>query len=362
MRWVAGTEYYRERLKLPDSLGATLFVVLWGIGFGSAIFMAPLPVSLIFGLLGGGAVFGGLRAVFKAIEPQRRGIRIDERGVTELFWLQEPKLHPWDGIREVRISDRDAVIVSDRGEVRVSGLRQPAWLRLARRVKAALTGESGEVRATGDDLPAEQIAEWLGIPVDGELRCQAKAEAFKTMALAGAWLGVTLLLTAFYLPFILGIIQAEGGMKLGMLLFVGAHASIFFGVFSGGLIKKLVERVRGVASGGIRADVTGLWLGGVAGWQHQSWDEVQQIVMDGGTWRVACREDSFTIDPGLPHAARLVNGIQRVLRARAEGLRLPSSGPVPATAISVVDDASERLTAERGISLTGDETESLDAG
>jgi len=360
MPWIAGAEYYRERLKLPDSIGATMFVMLWGIGFGSAIFMAPLPISLLFGLMGGAAVIGGLGSIYKAIEPQRRGIKLDEFGVTELYWLQDPRRHAWDSIRDVRISDRDAVIVADHGEVRVSGLRQPAWLRLARRVKAAVTGEATEIRSTGDEVPAEQIAEWLGIPVHGELRCQVKGEVVKTLFSLLGWLGVTLLLTAFYLPFVLGIIKAEGGMKLGMLLFVGAHASIFFGVFSGGLLKKLLERVRGFTSG-MRADVTGVWLGGAGGWHHHSWDDLQEIAMESGAWRVTTREDSFTIDPTTPNAARLVNGIQRVLRARTEGLRLPSGGPVPAAAISMVEDPAERMSAERGVSLTDAGTESLDA-
>ncbi len=362
MRWLAGAEYYRERLKLPDSLGATFFVLLWGIGFGSAIFMAPLPISLIFGVLGGGAVLGALGSLYHAIQPQRRGIKLDETGVTELYWLRDPVRHPWDSIRDVRISDRDAVIVTGDGELRVSGLRQPAWLRLARRVESLLTGETTEARAAGDEVAPAQIASWLGIPVDGELRCQARIETARTLLLFAAWLGVTLLLTAFYLPFVLSIIGAEGGMKLGLILFIGAHASIFFGVFSGGLLMKLVERLRGVVAGGVRADVTGVWLGGAAGWQHHAWDEVQQIAMDGGVWRVTCRADSFTIAPGVPGAAALVNGLQRVLRARSEGLRLPSGGPVPLTAISRVEDPAERMSAERGLSLTADDSESLDAG
>ena len=363
MRWLAGAEYYRERFKAPDNLGATMFILLWGIGFGSAVIMAPLAVGLIFGLIGGGAAIGALRSIYQGIRPQRRGIRLDERGVTELYWLRDPVKHPWDSIRDVRIGDREASIVTDDGDVRISGARQPAWLRLARRVETLLTGATEPAPTGTSDLAPVELAEWLGIDVNGELRCRPAVNNLGTVLLFLAWLSVTLLLSAFYLPFILGIISSGGRLQLGMIVFIGAHASIFFGVFSGGLLMKLVERIRGVAAGGIRADVTGIWLGGAAGWHHHAWDELQRITMTNGIWRVTTREDEFSIDPKLPNAAKLVNAIQRALKARDIGLRLPSGGPIPMTAISRVDDASEQMGAERGLSLTGaEESESVDAG
>ncbi len=354
MRYDPGSEYYRQKLRLPKDMAGLAFVFCWGVGFGSAVLMAPLPLGLPFGVIGWGAALGALYSAWRQTCDERRGIEANRDGLIVRYWLRDPEQYAWSEIKEVAVTGDGAVIRTDRGEIAL-GTDLPGWPRLVKRIQERLAGASDA--AEGEAVSAAEVAGWLGIREDEGLFCHPPKTAWKALARVPVWLLITGLLTLFYAPFFYGAFKSPGTMKLGMLLFTTAHASIFFGVFSGGLAVSIVRDLRTALSGGVVADVSGISVGGPAGWHHYRWSELHGVEMVNGAWQVTTTDGSFVLPQGSPNLARLVNGIRQAVRERKLGRRLPELEAIPAGAISLTRDLPSRLGAERGLSVSDDQVD-----
>lgn len=342
-------EFYGCRLKLPSGWPALVFVILWGIGFGSAVFMAK-GIGLLFGAIGALAVVGGVSGLIKPLRGQLRGYRLDDAGLTEVRLGQPPRCWPWASMREVKLGDQGACLVTDSGEVRWS-TEVSGWRRLAQKIQAGLNPDE-TAEPEGDLLSPDEVRGWLGLAAGQVLRVGAASSERRTgLLLLPVWVAVTLALAAFYSAFFIGFAKTPGLAKLGSLLFITAHASIFFGVFSGGLGLKVYRSLRGGRV--IVADGEGLSLRHGLGWQHYGWDDLQAMTLRDGAWRLEVGEETVTIEPTWRGAAALIRTVQSVLEARRRGLRLPSGGGVSAAAISLArETGASSAELERGLSLS----------
>jgi hypothetical protein len=225
------------------------------------------------------------------------------------------------------------------------------WRRLGLRIQEAL-GQGAAAQPQGEAVDPTVVAGWLGIAPDGYLECRPRGGGGGiALVLAPAWLLVTAALVAFYRPFFAGVLSGDAprGMRVGMLLFTTAHASIFFGTFSGGLLLTILRALR--PRHGIRADVAGLHVRGLFGWRFHAWDDIASVVMQDGRWQVAAGDDELVIEPSWQNASPLVRALQQALAARRDGRALPRGGPIPDAALSLARDRGEEAQAERGLSV-----------
>lgn len=361
MREEIKREFFPQDFQAPSSWPAMAFVFLWGLAFGSAVLMAPLVPGLFFGVVGWGASLGVAALFLKAIAGTRRGVSITSRGIREHLRLAPDRFVPWSEVTAVERASTGASIRTQRGDITI-GDDLSAWPVLVRRVEMVLGEEAEEDE--GDLVSPDEVREWLGLAPGEVLWCRAVGSAFKAWSAVPLWALVTGLLCAFYAPFFWGALTGgfgPGAVRIGALLFTTAHASIFFGVFSGGLLMKVIQAFRAAYGKAILADATGLTFGGARG-RHVSWGELQSATLRDGRWHIGTEHETFVIEPGLSNLGRLVQAIQQAVAAREAGRRLPRLGPVPAGAISIARERS--LTADgvdRGISLAEEGSDSLDA-
>ncbi|MBI2299568.1 MAG: hypothetical protein HYU66_11620 [Armatimonadetes bacterium] len=343
-------ESYPQPVHLPKGWQGSAFVVFWGIGFGSAILMVPV-LGILFGVIGWGAAAFAIRSLAKQFGTPRRGLRLTPTALTECFWFRRPRVTPLSAVTGGTIGDRHAVIHATTGDVKLDD-SLPGWLRLANKVEAMHAGEVPEPE--GRLVENEEIATWLGLTEGGWFRVgHGRAPIVAALLLVPVWLVVTGALTAFYGAFFIGLAKAPGMMKVGGLMFTLAHAAIFFGVFSGGLLTQILALLRRGLRSGIEVDVTGLTLGGRHG-RHIAWGEIHSLTSDGPEWRLHTNDETVVFQRTDRNASRLAEAVQRAVTARENGLRLPELGPVPAGAISLVRQSRMEDSAERGLSLVDD--------
>lgn len=341
-------EVYDQQFKLPQGWPGCAFVFCWGLGFGSALLMAPLAIGLLFGIIGWGAALACTIGGVRWLRSQRRAVVLDEAGLHELYYLRAARRVPWDQMVDVRPGRDGAAVVTRDGEL-IGGQGIATWPRLLRRVEAVIGQRQEADEPAGELLPAEQIAGWLGIEPDGYLVCGGRRGSLVGYALIPVWLLITGGLVTFYSLFLRGG-GPSGAGRIGMWLFILAHASIFLGVFSGGLGLVIWKQLVG-STGRIEADVTGLTVRDRRGRRHLGWAELLDCRMRDGRWQVVCDDDEFSFEGTARNAAALLRAIQESLRARQQGWRLPSSGPVSAAALSLARETGEPATVERGISI-----------
>lgn len=347
------SEYYRERFRWPDGLLAFGFVICWGLAFGSAVLFAPGGLGLVFGLLGWGAAALSLFGLWRQVRDNRRGVQVDDQGLTEWFWFRRPRRLPWAAVQDVRVRDARAEVVTAAGDLRFDAAIS-GWRRLARRCEAAVLEVSEADLATGPQVAAAEVADWLGLEPDGVLHCRGTGGSLGWLGGLAAWGGITLALTLFYAGFLAGALRQHGALRLGLLLFTLAHASIFFAVFSGLPLVNVLRRMRASLAPRVVADATGLHVRGPLGAQFHPWSEIEGVDRTADGWRITTRDDSFTLPAQGTNVGRLVNAVQRAAAARQAGRPLPAGEAIPAGALSVADDEPTRRQTERGLSLTAD--------
>ncbi|MCC7493226.1 MAG: PH domain-containing protein [Fimbriimonadaceae bacterium] len=349
---VGRSEHYRQTFRLPDGAGAMGFLAFWGLAFGSAVLLAPWPVGTIFGVVGWGCTALAARWFWRRLRQQRRGLRADAAGLTEEYWLRAARQIPWSEVYDLRGDSQRATIRLASGERITLDADLPGWQRLARRIEAAVLEVAPDELDTTEVVPPEVIRDWLGIEPDGTLVCRGRTARLKVLGLGVAWTAVTGLLCLLYAPFIGAGLASRGAQRLGMLLFILAHAAIFFSVFSGGLLVALRRAWRESVGRRVVADASGLTVHGPFGERDYAWAELDGIDRLTDGWRVTAGDESFLLPAAGAGVGQLVRALQAAVAARAAGQRLPAGGVLPAGALSLARAGA--TDAARGLSRSVD--------
>jgi len=239
-------EIYPQDWGQASGQAGELFIFLWGVGFGSAVLTVPV-VGILFGVIGWGAALAVLVRFFRRLQQHRTAVWLTAEGLTERYLVKADRFIPWDDIRQVSLGSDGATIVTKDDSLRV-GHDVHGWLKLAQHVQRIVEGE--EPGEEPSDVDVEEVAGWLGIEPDGKVVCRPKKSRAKAVWQIPLWCLVTALLTAFYAPFFWAAFHAEGRLKIGMLLFVTAHAAVFFGLGCVGFGLKILRELRGLFGGG----------------------------------------------------------------------------------------------------------------
>jgi hypothetical protein len=256
------------------------------------------------------------------------GFRVEERGLRACYPLGFGRLYRWDEMEGVVIDEDGATIRTSRGSVRLRGDLSD-WLRVAGLCQRAL-GQTVSRELDHDavvDLPAEEVASWLGVSLDGSLRCTSlyhrRFYAYQ--------LGSTLVyLLGLYL-WNLGLLAAS---VIGMLLTGYNRAS----------------RKRGARISEVRASPTDLDVRSDTGWHKYPWGGLLRLVPRGRFWVVSTVDGDLWLPPGLKHGKTLLAAIRQAIEARQRGFALPRmSADVSQAALSRAEAGA--MDAERGLSV-----------
>lgn len=270
------------------------------------------------GLLAAGALLGW--PIWRQLRRgERQGWRVDEQGLWELRWDAAGWVRPWDSIEQLIDTPEMLAVVVD-GHVLMLPQAGPAAARLAQALHARLDPPS----AAAEALPAESIASWLGIEVDGTLELWVPAQQRRRMIVALAVIG----------PLIL------------ILLLRTWRDGVQFAAFWPLLIlltwPPVLQPVARATAWGVRGRR-----------RSASWDEIQQAVPQMNGWLLKTRDGSIYLPLG-PDSDRVAETVRKVVAARRGGQRLPRLADVPAHAISRAKATDG--SAARGISrVKGDD-------
>lgn len=343
-------EFHRRHVAPPSQWPQLAFTALWGLGFGSAVFMVPV-LGLLFGVIGFSATGGVLYTLWRHYRGQRYGVRLDERGLTDCRWLLTDRHVPWDRVRDVNVGERQVTVETADGPLVIdAGVH--AWQRLGRAIERYL--------GRGDDPGAptvdpRELEGWLGLDPGGRLECRPRSDYRAwVLLLVPVWAVVTAGLVALYRPFFLGALHSHGAVQVGSLVFTAAHASIFFGAFSGGLLKVILLGLRPPHS--VRADASGVSVRHPLGWQQYRWDEVLGMPRQRHVYGLNLGDEQVNIPDTWLNAAPLARAVEQAVEARRDGWRLPADGPISGAALSLAPhggtEADERALS-RGVPGVG---------
>ncbi len=248
----------------------------------------------------------------------RRGVGVQPEGLVEGF-RRGRTVTPWTEVYGVERHDSYAVIRLAGRAVRIDD-RFGDWRRLADLVEGYSPAVRGDLR--GREVAPEQIAEWLGIPVDGVLFCRLKM---------GRGCGWALL-------------------ALGLLMLIGCFAGGSSGAV-GGLTQVVVIGLAVLFSADqIRADVHGLTCREKGRPQRYAWSEIERVDRSGSNGLVVhTTRGKFTIASAVGNFAALARCLDHVTGARGAGAVLPSEAPMPEGALSRLTGDVE--PADRAISI-----------
>jgi hypothetical protein len=236
------------------------------------------------------------------------GWRLDERGLYELRFLRRPRLIPIESIRHLESDATEIRIETDQGTLCLSH-----ELRGIRSLVAQLRVLRGEREVVGGtEVSPEQVAEWLGIEVDGHRVCgltrASRAARYLLSALALVLLFGPMRGTSNFLPFALLVpVMFWLGWRNDRCTLVTAH---------------------------------GLLLGDG---RFVPWEAVNGVPEHG-----VVATDYGTVLLVGPSVSRVAGAIQRIINAREAGAVLPRMTEIPDHAISRAESAE--VSAERGIS------------
>ena len=259
----------------------------------------------------------------------RAGITTDDEGLTEWYPLFYRRRLRWADITEVVASDFRAVLTHPRGHV---VLEPPLadWAQIAGRAQRHL-GEEPTAQAHEEDvlaLPPEEVATWLGIERDGELRCESRFHR--------RWLWWLVM------PFI----------AVGVALFTSLFLVVLALVYGSGLAA-VSGRRRDRRVHEVRATATSLELRSDEGWRTVAWGSIKELRKVGLFQVVHTTDGDLWLPPRLTNAERLLAAIGHAIEARRQGWALPrAAGDVPESALS---RAELSVDADRGLSVTGEE-------
>ncbi|MBI2298343.1 MAG: hypothetical protein HYU66_05220 [Armatimonadetes bacterium] len=247
----------------------------------------------------------------------RQAIRLGEEGLTEVYGGREVTT-PWDEVYGVEWHAYHAKIKLAGRALAVDD-RYGDWRRLAQQVEELSPAATGEAR--GMEVDPEQIAEWLGIPVDGSLVCRLGMPRW------GAWA----LLSFIILMFVLMLVFAHGN---------GFGGFVQVPMIVGALLLSAEK---------VTADVNGVSVRMKGRPQRFAWSEIVSVTNHGQYWEVVTDRGKFRVAGSVKNAAKLVNALQHAAASRGVGMVLPDEAPLPEGAISRMTGPTEG-DVQRGIS------------
>jgi hypothetical protein len=243
---------------------------------------------------------------------QRRGIVLHDDGLTLVGWFGRRHV-PWELIGDIQ--DKGDVVTFKAAAKRVTLAEDTdGWDRLFSEIQRRVAPEPSPA-GKAVQVAAGEVAQCLGIPVDGALECRP---GYGGQALYNGCVAAYFLAAAAFI---------WGGWRIPV-----ASLSV-------AAIWRLLERER--RSRVIRADVNGLVVGNRRASLRVPWSAVRSIDRTANKLRATTDAGRIVFDAKDSGSAQLEAGIRRLLAARDAGRALPSAEPVSAAAIS-----QARLTGE----------------
>jgi hypothetical protein len=191
------------------------------------------------------------------------------------------------------------------------------------------------------DVPAEEVAQWLGVGVDGALVCDSTQ--FRDIA--------TLRRAALTGAVLLSLLNA--------VRIVTGHADWMAAIgFPGWLLLAALQLaelavIRGHHIQDLRATPTELDVRTEAGWRKYAWSSFQSVQRSGNVWVASTADGDLWLPTDLPHLPTLLSAIRHAIDARQRGLALPRmSADIPDSALSRA--GSDDVSIERGLSRADD--------
>jgi hypothetical protein len=246
-----------------------------------------------------------------------KALRLGSEGLTEVLRGGE-RTTPWRLVQSV-VWQHDHAIVNLNGRQLRVGVHFADWQELVHDIEA-WAPHAAQPRGDGQ-VDAESIAEWLGIPVDGELVCR--------MGLSRGWL------------------WAAAVACLGLLILIGIAAEGNIGAF---VQVPIMVFIMLACAESVRADVHGVSLRVKGKPQRYAWSEIESCVSDGYRWTCKTARGSFSISTSIRNAKPLIKALQQVVAARNAGFELPDEVPMPEGALSRLSGGSAPEAVERGLS------------
>lgn len=340
VNWTHGREVYRE----PRSRSMT-----WVVGLGLAtlsgvlLALASLPnrdahlVMLRLMIMG----YGVPAAVWVAGYLHARRVVVDFDGVQD----GQVGGGRWAHLAHVEHLPLGGLVLHFADGRRRSSVRLAPPLRDWGRLVAKLTAAFGEQLppppAEQTALPAARIEAWLGVAPAGSLRLHSPLAGFGL--LGGAFLGLGAVMLA--------------GVAAALLLSAWVHPlwlGLGFVALLAGLYRWLAGRLRRLSDGSGAALVAnghGLRVHDDTGEHWAAWGSLVDLERRDLRWIVSTTTDSFVLDHELPGAEVVLETVQQVLAARAQGQVAVDDADVPETAISRA--LGPESSAERGLSVSG---------
>ncbi len=252
-------------------------------------------------------------------------IIVDEPGLTEVYRHRQITT-PWDEIYDVTWKDR-SVAIKFAGRSLVLRDNFADWRRLGAEVEARAVLLRPESRPA--EVTDERIAEWLGIPLDGVLRCSFGRRRLWGWAIIALWLLIAVV------PMIFNHDLSSNLGSTWMMLWIGAAML--------------------ASADHISADVHGISLRVKGKPQTYAWAELESAKDDGQSLTVTTARGKFRLASTMPGSERLRLTIRHVTETKRLGLELPDERPISETAISRSSSAAPTAeAAERGLSRSAD--------
>jgi hypothetical protein len=274
-----------------------------------AVFVGIGPAILLFGS-------GLARTMTADASGVRRGLR---------------RLARWEEIEGVDWRDDGAIVRTGRGSFEIDG-DLDEWRALAARCQAACQNEPTTTTAT--DLPAEQVAAWLGLAPGEELTDASRDRRDETLGC-----GVCVALVALdLLNDVLLNPPWHILLNLGLVLpALFAWQAFQWSTLSAPRVAEL--RARG----------DGLELRARGRWRRLAWGALLGLERRRWHWLLRTDAGRFRLPAGLTQLDRLLPAIRQAIAAREQGLALPRmTADVPDAAISL--SAAQSPGEERGLS------------
>lgn len=293
----------------------------------------------------------GAGCLMRALSRARR-LEVGDDGLCVRGWLMPAVVWPWAEVGGAGLDGADLVVHCSGGTYRLAGLDSPA--AAARLIRSYL--DPSTPVGTGDQVPAEQVAAWLGVAVDGRVICRPKFP----------WLALLLRLALVVALIAVGLPIWVSGREAAL-----AIVAVLFGLSVGtlGLLRNaLLDRRREV-----RADVYGLRVRRGRRWTDVAWRDL--IGIDLGPrhdryvrwghsdkqpefeWQVTHRDGAFGFATADEHAERLHAAISQAIEASERGDLLPAGLDAGEAALSLARLDGEPAS-ERGLSLAERDGES----
>lgn len=252
-------------------------------------------------------------------------IILDEQGLTEVYRHRQ-LVTPWDEIYGVTWKDR-SVAIKFAGRTLMLRDNFAGWRRLGGEVEQRAVLLRPESRPA--EVTDERIAEWLGIPLDGALRCSFGRRRLWGWAIIAMWLLIAVV------PLIFNHEMSGNLGSTWMMLWIAAAML--------------------ASADHVSADVHGISLRVKGKPQTYAWAEIESVKDDGQSLTVTTSRGKFSLASSMPGSEKLRLTIRHVAEAKRLGLELPDERPISETAISRSSGATPTDEAvERGLSRSAD--------